>query len=126
MPGITPKPIATTRKIIATHSFINILEPNNVKMTNDVKWFMSKWQDYIYPQSYTPAFQILGGFMMGLAFGPYHKSFIMTIVSYMIFELILVIATQGRVPAIYDWKIRIAAIGFGIIGLLISKYLWLR
>jgi hypothetical protein len=96
-----------------------------------LKWFGSKtlhfstkWQEYLYPQSYTPGFQILGAFMMGLVFGAYHKSFLMTIVSYMAFELILVIATQGRVPAIYDWRVRIAAIVLGFVGLLLSKYLW--
>lgn len=95
-------------------------------MSSNFKWFITNWHEYVYPQSYTPAFQILGGLMLGLAFGPYHESFLMTIVSYMAFELILVIATRGRNPAIYDWRVRIAAISLGIIGLLFSKYLWSR
>jgi hypothetical protein len=95
-------------------------------MSSSFKWFMANWQECLYPQSYTPAFQILGGLMLGLAFGPYHESFLMTIVSYMAFELILVLATYGRIPAIYDWRVRIIAISLGIIGLLFSKYLWSR
>lgn len=130
IPHANPPRIPIARRIIATNSRLCIFKTMTTSISSDnsyigkIKWFATKWQEYLYPQSYTPAFQILGAFMMGLVFGAYHKSFLMTIVSYMAFELILVIATQGRVPAIYDWRVRIAAIVLGFVGLLLSKYLW--
>lgn len=105
--------------------FQNKMNPQ-VSEDTGVIYYAKNWPEYLYPNSYTPIFQIIGSFMMGLLFGAYHNSYLWTFISYFTFEYIMVLATCRRVPAIYNWKTRVIAVFMGVIGILISKYCWNR
>jgi len=86
------------------------METQKSSIKDKMMYALCNWQDWVYPNSYTPIFQILGSFIMGLIFGAYHNSYLWTFVSYFTFEYIMVLATYRRVPSIYSWKTRFLAI----------------
>jgi hypothetical protein len=88
-----------------------------------IKAVASEFEKYIYPDTYTPVYQVLSGVLIGLFFGAYHKAFIWSLVSYCLFEYLLVISTRKR-QYLYDWRYRILAIMGSILGIIISKAIW--
>lgn len=79
--------------------------------------------EYIFPDTYTPLYQILSAFLFGLLFGPFHYAYIYSFAWVVFFEYIFRLFTRNR-KHLYIWEYRIASIFMSIVGVTFSKFIW--
>ena len=92
-------------------------------MIDYIKDTIKHIDEIIYPNTYIPLYQVISAFGIGLLFGSFHRAFIWSLISYLIFEFFLQLCTCNR-PYMYVWQVRVIAIMFSIIGILFSKFIW--
>lgn len=83
----------------------------------------SMLDSFICSDSYLPFYQVLYSFATGIFFGPFHRSFLWSLVFLSWFEYLFFLATRKR-PHLYNFTTRVCAIFAGLMGTILSKKLW--